>query len=160
MRYVHPMTDQPPLPPHPDFAHKEIPQNAVLGDFLLQMLTPRDVVEDYKAVISAADYISGVFEGDWPIGLTLSQNLSDLTRHEREFAQRRSYAWIIRDADGLYIGCAYLFPQPGTAGSATGHYWMANVPGREALRDRFGRLFEPWACSLCEPECQLSFRSK
>lgn len=39
MTYVHPMTDQPSLPPHPDFAHKEVPPNAALGDFLPQMLT-------------------------------------------------------------------------------------------------------------------------
>lgn len=150
----------PTLPPHPDFVDAYVPRNAVLGDFLLQILSPADVVEDFWAVIEAADLIRGVFEVDWPTGLTMERNLSDLERHLREFDQQRSFAWIIRDFKGLYLGCAYLYPDRDGRDAAVGYYWMADRPHREALLAKFGQVYEPWARSLCPQHYAVTFRCK
>lgn len=148
------------LPPHPDFVGIYVPRNVVLGDYLMQILSPSDVVEDFWAVINAADQIRGVFEVDWPNGLTMEQNLSDLERHLREFEQQRSFAWIIRDFKGTYIGCAYLYPKLDGQAAATGFYWMASHENRLSDLREFGKVYEAWVRALCPDGYALSFRCK
>ena len=103
------------MKPHPDFAGIDLPRECDLGGFRLTPLSPDHVEEDYAAVMSSADVLRGLFD-DWPDGLTLEDDLIDLAWHEREFTTRRSFAWIIRDGEGSYLGCAYVFPAPGERG--------------------------------------------
>jgi hypothetical protein len=37
-------------------------------------------------------------------------NYVDLVWHECEFRERFSYSYVLRDPDGGYLGCAYLYP--------------------------------------------------
>ena len=101
-----------PVPFIPDdFA---VPTELTADRYRLRMLTIRDVVQDYDAVMSSAEHIAHVnpFPGsDWPAGLTLEDNLIDLGWHQAEFRNRTSFAFTVVELDeSRVIGCVYIFP--------------------------------------------------
>lgn len=145
------------MTPHPDFEALDVPQTVTLGAFHLDMLTGADVDEDFAAVTRSQSVLQGIFGPTWPEGLTLESNLTDLHWHHREFTAKRSFAWIIRDRAATYIGCAYLFPEIGTTGSANAAYWMADAPERLAHLESFGPLYGTWLKELLPPQYQLTF---
>jgi hypothetical protein len=130
--------------PHPDFAAIDVPGTLQLGPYTLSMLTGADVDEDFAAVIGSAAVLRGVFGSGWPDGLTRDYNLTDLHWHHREFTARRSFAWIIRDAAGAYLGCAYLYPDIATSGQGDAVFWFTDTPEREAHITAFGPLYLDW----------------
>lgn len=147
------------MTPHPDFAAVEFPLSLTLGAYQLEVLTGADVVEDFEAVTRSASVLKGLFGPEWPEGLTLEDNLTDLHWHHREFTSKRSFAWIIRDGAGTYLGCAYLFPDIGALGSGEAAYWMAASPDRLAHLDSFGPLYEAWLKSNLPPQYDLRLNS-
>ena len=55
--------------------------------------------------------LPGFGEGAWPRPMTLEENLGDLTRHAREFAERTGMTYTVLDpADRDVIGCVYIYP--------------------------------------------------
>ena len=42
--------------------------------------------------------------------VTTDFNFVDLVWHECEFREGDSFSYVLRDADGGYLGCAYLYP--------------------------------------------------
>jgi len=100
------------MKPHPIFADWTIPTDHQLGSFVLKALTVDDVTRDFDAVMeSAADIKAANPASVWPHdGMTLDENLIDLAWHQKEFETRRSFAWIIENLSGDYIGCAYVYP--------------------------------------------------
>ncbi|MGR3515239.1 MAG: hypothetical protein ACU0GG_20945 [Paracoccaceae bacterium] len=120
------------MEPHPDFASVDWPRRFELGAHRLTPLAPNHVDEDYAAVMATAPLLEGVF-GTWPDGLTRDANLIDLAWHDREFTARRSFSWIVRDADETYIGCFYLFPALGRRGRAKAAFWLCDIPDRAAV---------------------------
>jgi len=121
------------MKPHPDFEDVDLPRFAELPGFRLTPLSPEAVEEDYQAVVSSAGVLTGLFGSDWPLGLTLEDNRIDLAWHDREFTARRSFAWIVRDADGSYLGCAYIYPEIGMRGRAEIVTWIRDRPDRHVL---------------------------
>lgn len=146
------------MKPHPDFAGIDLPRVWDLGGFRLTPLSPDHVEEDYEAVMSSADVLRGLF-GDWPDGLTLEDDLVDLAWHEREFTTRRSFAWIIRDGEGSYLGCAYVFPAQGERGRADVVTWIRDTPERLSTQDRFNAFFREWLAETMPPDISLSWSS-
>lgn len=146
------------MQPHPDFATIDLPRECNLGGFRLTPLSPDQVEEDYAAVMSSADVLRGFF-GDWPEGLTLEDDLVDLAWHEREFTTRRSFAWIIRDGDGHYLGCAYIFPAQGERGQADVATWIRDMPDRLSTQDLFNALFRKWLEEVLPSGISLSWSS-
>jgi len=132
------------MQPHPDFADSTLPRNAGLGEFQLTPLSPPQVEEDYAAVMGSKRVLSRLFGDDWPSGLTLEENAIDMAWHDREFTAKRSFAWIVRDGAGAYLGCAYLYPEPGARGRGLVVSWMCDTPERLARLDRFNALFRAW----------------
>lgn len=128
---------------HPDFADTPPPRSASLRGFALTPLTPAEVDEDYAAVMGAEPVLTGMF-GSWPKGMTLTENLYDLAWHDREFDAGRSFSWIVRKKAGLYIGCAYLFPEMGRRGAANGFIWLIEMPERVALLDQLQTELTDW----------------
>ena len=136
---------------HPDFDTDPLPRSASLRGFALTPLTPAEVDEDFAAVTGAAHVLTNMF-GSWPDGLTLTENLYDLAWHDREFAAARSFSWIVRDKDGVYIGCAYLFPEMGRRGAANGFIWIIDLEDRLALLDQLQAELTDWfAAGLPHP---------
>jgi hypothetical protein len=81
-------------------------------EFRLRMLTVNDVVKDYDAVMSSVDELKTIWpDSDWPVGLTLEENLIDLGWHQREFLIRRSFAYTVVSLDETRVlGCVYINP--------------------------------------------------
>ena len=96
---------------------------------MLEPLGAQHNLADYAAWSSSTAHIHATpgFEGStWPHEMSLEQNLADLERHARDFAQRSGFTYTVLDpADGDLIGCVYIYPvgtadaDPGTA--AHGH---------------------------------------
>ncbi|WP_121064581.1 hypothetical protein [Chachezhania antarctica] len=110
--------------PHPDFASRSMPRVAKVSGLTLSPLGPDDLDEDFEAVSTSEEKLTGVFGDDWPQGLTRDENALDLAWHLKEFDLARSFAWTIRDASGRYLGCAYLMPDPGARGRADAWVWF------------------------------------
>lgn len=130
--------------PHPDFARLEVPETLQLPPYVLTMLKGADVDEDFAAVMESAAVLRGFFAPGWPDELTKDYDQTDLHWHHREFTTRRSFAWIIRDAAGLYLGCAYLFPDIATTGQGEAVFWFTDTPDRLAHIAAFGPLYQEW----------------
>jgi hypothetical protein len=128
--------------PHPAFADREIPREAALGPFRLHWLTVADTEEDYAAVMESAAALSAQSHDGWPRGLTLEENRIDLAWHQREFTARRSFAWIIRDPGGAYLGCAYVYPAIDGTPQAEVRFWFRT--GLAVDRGDFARRFMRW----------------
>lgn len=131
------------MQPHPDFATVELPRSFDLPGFRMTPLSPAELDEDFEAVTSSAAVLKGTF-GTWPEGLTREDDLIDLAWHEREFTLRRSFAWIARSPEGRYLGCAYLFPDPGRRGTAELVTWIRDTPGRTDILARLDAELMEW----------------
>ena len=131
------------MDPHPDFADVELQRELELPSFHMTPLTAAHVEEDFEVVTSSARVLKGIF-GNWPEGLTLEHNLTDLHWHDREFSARRSFSWIARDNDGSYLGCAYLFPKLGQRGEARLVTWIRDTPERDQLGTALNTQMRSW----------------
>lgn len=123
--------------PHPLFNGRSIPALHVLGDFTLRALSIRDLDRDFSAVMESAADIKAANPGStWPDGLTKEGNLLDLAWHQREFESRRSFAWVIEDAGGEYLGCLYVYPSISGEKSADVNWWwrIGKATSDEAFR--------------------------
>ena len=130
--------------PHPAFEGRAIPREAALGPFRMHWLTMADTEEDYEAVMESAEALSAQSHDGWPEGLTLEENRIDLAWHQREFTCNRSFAWIVRDAGGAYLGCAYVYPSITGAPECEVRFWFRS--GLEPVPDRadFARRLMGW----------------
>lgn len=80
--------------------------------FQLQVLSAKYAKEDFAAVSASSAEIRNVFgpSNDWPPEhISFEENLADLNRHEREFHDRKAFAYSMLDSSGLhYLGCVYI----------------------------------------------------
>ncbi len=78
------------------------------------MLKESNAEEDLGHVLESEKLIKKTRggAGDWPNPkkLSLRENKIDLSWHQREFEFGSSFAYLLRDKKGEYIGCAYLYP--------------------------------------------------
>lgn len=88
------------------------PERVETSAFVCRRLTVRDVYDDYIAVMSSIDFIQKTRGGTWPTkDLTFEQDLVDLGWHQKEFADRSSFAYVVYDKNEEdYMGCFYLYP--------------------------------------------------
>lgn len=147
------------MTPHPDFANRDIPQHLDLGPYRLSILTGKDIDADYAAVTASAAVLCGMFAVGWPDDLTRDDDLTDLHWHHREFTARRSFAWIIRDGEGLYLGCAYLFPDIAARGRGEAPFWFTDTPHRQAQIAAFAPLYERWLHGVLPQGYDLRMKS-
>ena len=128
---------------HPDFPVPP-PSHASVGGFDLEPLATAVVEEDFAVVTASAASLRGLFGNGWPDGLTLDDNHKDLAWHEREFAARRSFAWVLRD-DGRYAGCLYVFPRMGERGVVDVWFWLrSDGPDLRHRGDGFRAALVDW----------------
>ena len=135
--------------PHPSFKTRSIPMVHRLGEFTLRALSIHDIERDFSTVIeSAADIKAANPRSSWPDGLTKEKNLIDLAWHQREFEARRSFAWVIEDAEGAYLGCLYVYPSIAGEKSAEVTWWWRTgaVAPKPSFRAKLLRWFssDPW----------------
>ena len=95
----------------------------------------------------------------WPAGLNLAQNLADLVRHEREFDAGQAFAWIIRSAAGIYLGCAYLKPDLEARGAGRVYTWIRKRTDRLELLAEFNAAFRGWLAPRLPDDFSLTWRT-
>ena len=89
----------------------EVPKTLTYQHLKATLLNRKDAKEDLFAVNSSLDLIRKTRGGSWPEEeLSEEYNDLDLAWHERENRDGTSFAYSIRDAQGEYIGCIYLYP--------------------------------------------------
>lgn len=92
--------------------------------FRLRMLTIHDLELDFAAVTSSTEHLQTIWNNDWPVGLTLEQNLIDLGWHQKEFQRRRSFAYTVVSLDeSRVLGCVYIYPPSKSGFDAEVYLW-------------------------------------
>lgn len=144
------------MKPHPLFKNRTIPTVHVLGEFTLKALSIDDLERDFSAVMESAADIKAANPGSsWPEGLTNEKNLIDLAWHQREFEARRSFAWVIENIDGEYLGCLYVYPSIAGEKSADVVWWWRT--GSVVSKDSFRKLLLEWVSGSDWPRLIYNF---
>jgi hypothetical protein len=80
-------------------------------DLRAKTLTRADLEADMEGVNSSLKLIRRTRGGSWPSEpVTEDFDLLDLAWHEREFRDGSSFAYVVYNEKGEYIGCVYLYP--------------------------------------------------
>jgi hypothetical protein len=97
-----------------------VPADFVIADgltaeeFRLEPLGPQHNAADYAAWTASISHIQATpgFAGrGWPHPMSLAENLRDLERHARDFADRRGFTYtVLSIGTGEVIGCVYIYP--------------------------------------------------
>lgn len=91
-----------------DFA---VPTSLTYEDLQARPLKRTDLHDDMEGVNSSLEIIRQTRGGSWPAEpVTEEFDLLDLAWHEREFRDGDSFAYVIYNSAGRYIGCFYLYP--------------------------------------------------
>jgi hypothetical protein len=97
-----------------DFA---VPDGLVAEQFRLEPLAPQHNAADYAAWTASMQHIQatpGFIGSGWPCQMSLADNLRDLERHAKDFAERRGFTYtVLSIATSAVIGCVYIYPSRG-----------------------------------------------
>jgi hypothetical protein len=106
-----------------------VPGGLTTAEFRLEPLGPQHNAADYAAWTASIDHIRATpgFAGwRWPYEMSSAENLGDLERHARDFAERCGFTYTVLSAvGGEVIGCVYIYPPRGEEagpGSADGQH--------------------------------------
>ena len=114
----------------------EPPTSLVTDDFVLEPLGPQHNESDHAAWSSSIAHIRetpGYADGSWPPvdGMSLEDNLADLTRHAADFEARRGFTFtVLEPGSREVIGCVYLYPSSVGPARRQGAVVGARRPGR------------------------------
>jgi hypothetical protein len=87
------------------------PARLVHDDVVATAITRADLTEDVRGINASIDLINRTRGGGWPnAAVNEAYNYVDLVWHELEFREGASFAYVVRDANGTYLGCCYLYP--------------------------------------------------
>ena len=114
--------------------------------FRLRMLSVTDVEKDYEAVIESRALLHAMFGGPWPReGFTLEENLADLERHQREFLERKAFAYTVVTLDeSRVLGCVYIYPPRDTDADAEVRLWVRQSAYDKGLDSVLFRAVKTW----------------
>jgi hypothetical protein len=87
------------------------PTELAYDDIVATAITRADLHDDVRGINASIALIQETRGGDWPTApVSEDFNFVDLVWHEQEFRDGTSFAYVVRDADGAYLGCCYLYP--------------------------------------------------
>jgi RimJ/RimL family protein N-acetyltransferase len=96
------------LPLPPGFV---APTRLSYDDLVASAITRADLRDDVRGINASIELIRRTRGGGWPTEpVTEDFNFVDLVWHELEFRDGASFTYVVRDADGGYLGCCYLYP--------------------------------------------------
>lgn len=124
-----------------------MPERFEADEFILKPLTISAVIKDYDAVMSSVEHLKGLMgkEDDWPLGLTIEDNLIDLGWHQREFTLRHSFAYSVMSLDqDICLGCCYIYPSNQIRFDVQAFYWIRKEYLLKGLEIRLGLIFQSW----------------
>ena len=124
----------------------KVPEELRTKDFILRPLKVNDLIKDYEAVMSSIDHLRGrMDDSDWPVGLTIEENLIDLGWHQREFTLGHSFAYTVVSLDGEdCLGCCYIYPSEKSESEVDVFYWIRKDRLAEDLENRLGEALKKW----------------
>jgi hypothetical protein len=103
-------------------------------------LGPEHNAADHAAWSASIDHIRATpgFHGrEWPPvdGMSLEENLADLERHARDFAERVGFTYTVLAPDGDdVLGCVYIYPSRDERHDAAVSSWVrADVAELDAV---------------------------
>jgi hypothetical protein len=128
--------------------------------FRLEPLGPEHNEPDYAAWSSSIEHIlaSPGYGPDsrWPRPLSLEENLGDLERHARDFAERTGFTHTVLGPDNDVVGCVYVYPARDDAHDAHVQSWVResraelDMQVREAVAEWLQREW-PFERPIYEP---------
>jgi hypothetical protein len=103
-------------------------------------LGPEHNAADHAAWSASIDHVRATpgFHGrEWPPvdGMSLEENLADLERHARDFAERVGFTYTVLAPDGDdVLGCVYIYPSRDERHDAAVSSWVrADVAELDAV---------------------------
>lgn len=79
---------------------------------------------------------------EWPIPMTIEENLDDMQMHAQEFLDRTGYTYSLLDDDEV-IGCVYIYPpDPDDQFDAKVRSWVR--ASRAHLDDQVREILGDW----------------
>lgn len=130
----------------------EPPIRVAVGNFRLEPLSPEHNDRDYAAWTSSMEHIRslpGYPDGRWPREMSLAENLADLERHAKHFAERRGFTYTVLDASDDVVGCLYIYPSADDAHDATVQSWLRE--SQAAHEESFRQAIADWLVSDAWP---------
>jgi hypothetical protein len=96
----------------------EPPSGLATTSFVLEPLGPQHNERDHAAWMSSISFIHSLPGFDdpnsadqWPVPMSLDDNLTDLEGHARDFNERKGFTYTVLDpSDDDVIGCVYIYP--------------------------------------------------
>lgn len=74
-------------------------------------ITRDDLQDDVRGINASLALIRQTRGGGWPTeAVTEDFNYVDIVWHELEFREHESFTYVLRDDQGGYLGCCYLYP--------------------------------------------------
>ena len=138
----------------------EPPRGLKTDDFRLEPLGPEHNAHDYAAWTSSIEHILGSpgygSDATWPRPMTLEENLADLERHARDFAERTGFTYTVLDHGNDVVGCVYVYPARDDLHDARVRSWVRvsraelDAPLRRAVASWLARDW-PFERPLYEP---------
>ena len=125
----------------------KVPEKYLTDKFVLTPLTVSNLIKDYDAVMSSVKHLKGLMdsEDEWPLGLTLEENLIDLGWHHREFTLRHSFAYTVMSPNNEEcLGCCYIYPSNKLDFDAQAFYWIRQERLSDGLEKHLERIFKEW----------------
>ena len=87
------------------------PRELRFGRLRAIAITREDLDDDVRGINASLELIRRTRGGGWPTEpVTAEGNYLDLVWHEREFREGDSFSYVVRERDGGYLGCCYLYP--------------------------------------------------
>lgn len=126
----------------------KVPEKLETEQFRLRMLTARDVVIDYDAVMTSIEHLQGIFgpRSKWPSkSLTFEQDLIDLSWHQKEFQRRTSFAYTVVSLDeSICLGCMYIFPPTKKGFDCEVYMWVRKSAYKQGLDNGLYKCVKEW----------------
>ena len=127
----------------------EPPGGLEVSGFRLEPLGPEHNARDYEAWSTSIDYIRASPgygpARSWPRPMSPDQNLADLERHARDFADRTGFTYTVLDAADDVIGCVYVYPAEDGFHDASVQSWVRS--SRAELDPALRTVVAAWLAS-------------
>ena len=120
---------------------------ALAGEgFRLEPLGPQHNERDHEAWMGSIEHIRSLpgfsGDGDWPVPMSLEDNLSDLEMHHRHFGERVGFTYSVLEGDDV-IGCVYIYPASRGGGTSIEvRFWTTEE--RSSLHAPIGAALTAW----------------